>query len=112
CGKKAVLLNFLAQREAAIVTSIPGTTRDILEVSLDIGGLPVIVADTAGLRQTEDVVENIGIERARNRVQGSDISLCGPALRTDGGETYEGSLSDDPEQVLSLCKSIYAQQHH
>ncbi|ESK93557.1 trna modification gtpase mitochondrial-like [Moniliophthora roreri MCA 2997] len=73
---KSSLLNFLVQREAAIVTSIPGTTRDILEVSLDIGGLPVIVADTAGLRQTEDVVESIGIERARNRVQGSDISLC------------------------------------
>ncbi|KAL0581206.1 mitochondrial splicing system protein [Marasmius crinis-equi] len=73
---KSSLLNFLAQREAAIVTPVPGTTRDILEVSLDIGGLPVIVADTAGLRQTEDVVESIGVERARNMVQGSDISLC------------------------------------
>ncbi|KAK7060113.1 mitochondrial splicing system protein [Paramarasmius palmivorus] len=73
---KSSLLNFLAQRDAAIVTSIPGTTRDILEVSLDIGGLPVIVADTAGLRQTEDLVESIGIERAKNMVQGSNISLC------------------------------------
>ncbi|KAJ2920940.1 hypothetical protein H1R20_g16154, partial [Candolleomyces eurysporus] len=62
---KSSLLNFLAQREAAIVTAIPGTTRDILELSLDIGGLPVIIADTAGLRKTEDVVEKIGIERAR-----------------------------------------------
>ena len=56
----------VAQREAAIVTSVPGTTRDILELSLDIGGLPVIVADTAGIRQTDDLVENIGVERARN----------------------------------------------
>lgn len=55
----------LAQREAAIVTPIPGTTRDILELSLDIGGLPVIIADTAGLRKTEDIVEKIGIGRAR-----------------------------------------------
>lgn len=55
----------LAQREAAIVTPIPGTTRDILELSLDIGGLPIIISDTAGLRKTEDVVEKIGIERAR-----------------------------------------------
>ena len=54
-----------AQREAAIVTAVPGTTRDILELSLDIGGLPVIVADTAGLRHTDDLVESIGVERAR-----------------------------------------------
>lgn len=73
---KSSLLNFLAQREAAIVTSIPGTTRDILELSLDIGGLPVIVADTAGLRHTEDVVESIGVERARNAVKATDIALC------------------------------------
>ncbi|KAJ2935764.1 hypothetical protein H1R20_g1330, partial [Candolleomyces eurysporus] len=73
---KSSLLNFLAQREAAIVTPIPGTTRDILELSLDIGGLPVIIADTAGLRKTEDVVEKIGIERARNAVESADISIC------------------------------------
>ncbi|THU78787.1 tRNA modification GTPase TrmE [Dendrothele bispora CBS 962.96] len=73
---KSSLLNFLAQREAAIVTPVPGTTRDILELSLDIGGLPVIVADTAGVRATDDLVENIGIERARNIVEASDISLC------------------------------------
>jgi tRNA modification GTPase len=54
-----------AQREAAIVTHVPGTTRDVLELSLDIGGLPVLVADTAGLRETTDEVEKIGIERAR-----------------------------------------------
>ena len=53
-----------AQRDAAIVTPIPGTTRDILSLSLDIGGLPVIISDTAGLRKTQDVIENIGIERA------------------------------------------------
>ncbi|KAF7982307.1 hypothetical protein HWV62_28988 [Athelia sp. TMB] len=73
---KSTLLNFLAQREAAIVTAIPGTTRDILELSLDIGGLPVIVADTAGLRHTDDLVESIGVERARVAVQESDVSLC------------------------------------
>jgi tRNA modification GTPase len=51
----------IAQREAAIVTAIPGTTRDVLQLTLDIGGMPVVVADTAGLRKTDDVVETIGI---------------------------------------------------
>ncbi|KZT20670.1 tRNA modification GTPase GTPBP3 [Neolentinus lepideus HHB14362 ss-1] len=88
---KSSLLNFLAQREAAIVTSVPGTTRDILELSLDIGGLPVIVADTAGLRDTEDLVESIGVERARKMVLGADVALCVLSLpealhRKDGGE--------------------------
>lgn len=55
----------LAQREAAIVTSEAGTTRDILELSLDLGGLPILVADTAGLRETVNVVERIGVARAR-----------------------------------------------
>ena len=52
------------QREAAIVTAIPGTTRDVLEISLDIEGLPVVIADTAGVRATTDVVEGLGIQRA------------------------------------------------
>ncbi|KAJ6538939.1 tRNA modification GTPase GTPBP3 [Mycena capillaripes] len=73
---KSSLLNFLAQREAAIVTAVPGTTRDVLELSLDIGGIPVIVSDTAGLRKTTDTVELIGVERARNAIQAADIALC------------------------------------
>jgi tRNA modification GTPase len=53
-----------AQREAAIVTPQPGTTRDVLEVSLDLGGLPITICDTAGLRHTTDLVESIGVKRA------------------------------------------------
>ncbi|KAJ7162613.1 tRNA modification GTPase TrmE [Mycena crocata] len=73
---KSSLLNFLAQREAAIVTPVPGTTRDILELSLDIGGIPVIISDTAGLRKTDDPVELIGVERARNAIQATDLAMC------------------------------------
>ncbi|KAH9894153.1 tRNA modification GTPase TrmE [Cubamyces lactineus] len=100
---KSSLLNFLAQREAAIVTPVPGTTRDILELSLDIGGLPVIVADTAGLRKTDDLVEKIGVERARQLVDSSDVSLCVlPAtdvlVASDAG-SYELQL---PSSIASL----------
>lgn len=56
----------IANREASIVTPIPGTTRDVLELTLDIGGLPVVVADTAGLRETLDTVEVIGVQRGRD----------------------------------------------
>ncbi|THH33812.1 hypothetical protein EUX98_g484 [Antrodiella citrinella] len=73
---KSSLFNILAQREAAIVTDVPGTTRDILEVSLDLGGLPVVIADTAGLRETNDLVEKIGVTRATDKVAAADISLC------------------------------------
>lgn len=55
--------NNSANRPASIVTPVPGTTRDVLELTLDIGGLPVVVADTAGIRETQDVVEVIGVQR-------------------------------------------------
>lgn len=64
---KSTLLNKLTKREAAIVSSIPGTTRDIVEVKLDLGGFPVILCDTAGLRESEDTIEMEGIKRAKNR---------------------------------------------
>ncbi|TFY59822.1 hypothetical protein EVJ58_g5531 [Rhodofomes roseus] len=112
---KSSLLNFLAQREAAIVTSVPGTTRDILELSLDIGGLPVIVADTAGIRQTDDLVESIGVERARNLVQSTDISLCVLSLpdimnSTSKGPGISSSVSPliSPETYVLLNKSDMA----
>ncbi|MBS7696937.1 MAG: tRNA uridine-5-carboxymethylaminomethyl(34) synthesis GTPase MnmE [Chelatococcus sp.] len=72
---KSTLFNRLLQREAAIVTPIPGTTRDILETALDIDGLPVMLIDTAGLRVTDDAVEKEGIRRALVRAQRADLVL-------------------------------------
>ncbi len=73
---KSSLLNALAQREAAIVSSTPGTTRDVIEVHLDLGGYPVILADTAGLRQTQDTIEAEGIRRARQTANAADIKIA------------------------------------
>ena len=61
---KSSILNALARRDAAIVTDIPGTTRDILEVRMDLDGYPVTIVDTAGLRETEDPIEREGVRRA------------------------------------------------
>lgn len=72
---KSSLLNVLARREVAIVTAEPGTTRDIIEVHLDLGGLPVTIADTAGLRAAEGVVEREGIRRALARATAADLTL-------------------------------------
>ncbi|TYB77732.1 tRNA uridine-5-carboxymethylaminomethyl(34) synthesis GTPase MnmE [Maritimibacter fusiformis] len=72
---KSTLLNALAGREAAITSEVAGTTRDVIEVRMDLGGLPVTVLDTAGLRATEDVVESIGIRRAIERARGADLRV-------------------------------------
>lgn len=73
---KSSLLNRLARREAAIVTEIPGTTRDIVEVRLVLGGFAVILADTAGLREAGDLVEAEGVRRAAARAGEADLRLA------------------------------------
>ena len=73
---KSSLVNALADRDVAIVTAIPGTTRDVIEVTLDLGGVPVRLSDTAGLRDTDDTVEAIGVERARALIDTADLVLA------------------------------------
>ena len=72
---KSTLLNRIARREAAIVSPYAGTTRDVIEVHLDLGGWPVTLLDTAGIRETGDPVEMEGVRRARDRAQGADLVL-------------------------------------
>lgn len=72
---KSSLLNALARRDVAIVSEIAGTTRDIIEVRLDLGGYPVTLVDTAGLRDSDDVIEQEGVRRARARAQQADLRL-------------------------------------
>ena len=72
---KSTLLNRLARREAAIVSPHAGTTRDIIEVHLDLDGYPVTLIDTAGIRETDDPVEQEGVRRARDRAASADLVL-------------------------------------
>ena len=72
---KSTLLNRIAKREAAIVSPYAGTTRDVIEVHLDLGGLPVTLLDTAGIRETDDPIELEGVRRARERASGADLVL-------------------------------------
>ncbi|MBT7582709.1 MAG: tRNA uridine-5-carboxymethylaminomethyl(34) synthesis GTPase MnmE, partial [Kordiimonadaceae bacterium] len=79
---KSTLLNYLSKRDVAIVSEIAGTTRDLLEVHLDLSGFPVTIVDTAGLRKSDDIIESEGIRRAERRAEDADLKL----VIVDGSE--------------------------
>lgn len=89
---KSSLLNRLAQRDVAIVSDREGTTRDVIELKFDLNGLPVTFLDTAGLRESEDAVERIGIDRALNRAKSADLRIH---LSRDGDIVQELWHPDD-----------------
>ena len=72
---KSSLLNYLSKREAAIVSEKAGTTRDVIEVHLDIDGIPVIISDTAGIRDSSDEIEAKGVKLALNRAEDADLNI-------------------------------------
>ncbi len=113
---KSSLLNYLVKEDAAIVSSIAGTTRDIVERHLDMGGFPVVIADTAGLRETGDIIEQEGIKRAQKRALSAQllIALFDATKKPDGqtlsllhqfqGETIivqtkKDLLTSNPEKI-------------
>lgn len=97
---KSSLLNALLNENRAIVTDIPGTTRDIIEECANIGGIPLKIIDTAGIRQTDDVVEQLGVEKARNYIERADLAL----VLFDLG----CKLSDEDEEILAAVKERQA----
>ena len=84
---KSSLMNRLARRDVAIVTPHAGTTRDVIEVHLDLGGYPVTLLDTAGIRETQDPVEVEGVRRARERADAADLVLWVTDATADVGES-------------------------
>ena len=105
---KSTLLNRLVGSDRAIVTPIPGTTRDIVRETIEIGGLPVTLADTAGLREVADVVEGIGIERARSAAQNADIILYLVDASIGMTEADRAELSRIPGALVVYSKTDLA----
>jgi tRNA modification GTPase len=90
---KSSLLNALARRDVAIVSEEAGTTRDVIEAHLDLGGYPVILADTAGLRAAENKIEQEGVRRARQAAEAADIKIL----------LFDGTLTEPDEETLKLA---------
>ena len=96
---KSSLLNQLVQEDAAIVTEIPGTTRDIIQRTLSISGVPIHIVDTAGLRETQDVVEQKGIERTHAAIKDANL-----VLRLVDCSQYDSAESDSARQAVPTGK--------
>lgn len=94
---KSTLMNLLSGTERSIVTEIEGTTRDIVEDTVTLGGIVLHLSDTAGVRETDDTVESIGVERAVKRLENAQLVLA----------VFDASrpVSDDDRRLISLCKN-------
>ncbi len=105
-GKSSVL-NFLAREERAIVTDIAGTTRDVIEESVSINGIPLILSDTAGIRETEDTVEKIGVERSKRYLEAADLVLVvlDAARGIDDEDREVLAASEGKNRIVLLNKS-------
>jgi tRNA modification GTPase len=97
---KSTLLNALAKRDAALTSPIAGTTRDVIEVRMEIDGLPVTFLDTAGIRETSDPLELAGISRTKSRAEQADLRVF---LLTDMGEA--AAMGPQPEDIVVLGKA-------
>ena len=101
---KSTLVNWLSKRPVSIISEQPGTTRDVLEASLDLGGYPVIIADTAGLRASTDPIENEGIKRAQEWAKTANTRLILLEPSTEAG--FLERLKPNPECDLVVLNKI------
>lgn len=104
---KSSLLNAILQEDRAIVTDVPGTTRDTIEEAVQIGGVPLVLMDTAGLRHTDNQVERIGIERARSAMEKADLILAvideSRPLQSDDKEILTSLQGRQAIVILNKC---------
>jgi len=98
---KSTLLNALAGRDAAITSDMAGTTRDVIEVKMDISGFAVTLLDTAGIRETTDKIEQIGVDRAKLRAKNADLRL----FITYSGEPNDLKLNPEENDIVVIGKS-------
>ncbi|MFQ5437442.1 MAG: tRNA uridine-5-carboxymethylaminomethyl(34) synthesis GTPase MnmE [Paracoccaceae bacterium] len=98
---KSTLLNRLAGRDAAITSEVAGTTRDVIEVRMDLGGLPVTLLDTAGLRESEDLVEKLGVSRALRRAESADLRI----FLSDRNGAMNTALKPSPDDIIVQSKA-------
>jgi tRNA modification GTPase len=103
---KSTLLNRLARREVAIVSPHAGTTRDVIEVHLDLDGYPVTLLDTAGMRDTDDPVEQEGVRRARERARHADLVLWLSEAAEQGGDQPPADLTATDAPVWTLRNKV------
>lgn len=96
---KSTLLNALAGRPAALTSEYAGTTRDVIEVRMDLRGLPVTLLDTAGLRETEDKVEQMGVSLAKERAEAADLRI----FLAEPGEIFD--IKAEPEDIILRPKA-------
>ena len=105
---KSSLMNALLRQERAIVTSVPGTTRDVLTERITLGGIAAELSDTAGQRDTDDPVERIGVERARRAVETADVVLVvldGSQELTDEDAALLAQAKNDPRFIVCVNKT-------
>jgi tRNA modification GTPase len=112
---KSSLLNLLAKREAAIVSAIPGTTRDVIEVAMEFSGVPVILTDTAGLRaHSTDEIERMGMDRTTHELRGADIVVwvTAPDVAADLPELDSETLwIENKSDLLSPAAAVQPPHH-
>lgn len=104
---KSSMLNVLLGEERAIVTDIAGTTRDTLEESVNINGIPINIVDTAGIRHTEDIVEKIGVDKAKNNIEEADLILyiVDGSVPLDNNDYHIIELIKDKNVIVIINKS-------